>query len=105
MSERSLNFLIKLFLALTICSFTIITGDFIKDVTAMKYVKYIFMAGFRVTPLVIMLKIVSRIFLSGLKGRPVSFIEGMFPIYYLLLTKEARREWSDYIYEQKRKAN
>lgn len=103
MSEKSLNFLIKLFLAIAVVSFFIITGDYMQDESAMEYMKYIFMVSFAVTPLLLMLKIISRLFLSGFKGRPVSFIESMFTIYYFLLTKEARKEWADYIEEQKRK--
>ena len=103
MSESTLNFLIKFSLVITIGSFLTFTVDLIQDPVAIKYIKYIFMVGFGVTPLLLMLKIISRLFHSGFKGRPISFIEGMFTIYYFLLTREARKEWADYIDEQKRK--
>lgn len=65
---------------------------------------YIYMFVFGTTPLLLMMKVISRIFLTGLKDQPVSFLENLFTLYYFLLTKEARKEWADYIEEQKRKS-
>lgn len=104
MSEKNLNLLIKLSFLITIGSFLIFTMELIQDATTIKYINYVFMVGFGVTPLLLMLKAISRLFLSGFKGQSISFIESMFTIYYFLLTKEARKEWADYIDEQKRKS-
>lgn len=104
MSERSLNLLIKFSMLITIGSFFSFTLGFINDATAIKYIKYVFMVGFCVTPLLLILKIISRLFLSGVKGQSVLFIESIYSAYYFLLTKEARKEWADYISEQKEKA-
>ncbi|QKV58554.1 MAG: hypothetical protein HT580_16340 [Dechloromonas sp.] len=52
------------------------------------------------TPLLLICKLVSRIFLEGLKG-PISSMENYYLLYYLLLTKEARTEWVEYIEQRK----
>lgn len=104
MSEKTLNFLIKSFLMIAVGGFFVISGSQIANTAAMKYVKYIFMVAFGITPVLLIIKMISRLFLSGFKGRPISFIENMFTIYYLVLTKEARKEWADYIEEQKQKS-
>lgn len=103
MSENTLNLLIKLSLAITLGSFFTFAAGLIEDPVTIKYIKYIFMVGFGLTPLLLMLKIISYLFLSAIKGRPTSFVEGMFAAYYFFLTTEARKEWADYIDEQKRK--
>lgn len=51
----------------------------------------------------LIMKVVSSIFLIGLKEQPLSFIEQMFIFFYVLLTKEAREEWHNYINDQKNK--
>jgi hypothetical protein len=48
--------------------------------------KIIFMAAFGTAPVLLMLKAISRLFLSGFKGQSLSFIERMFSIYYVFLT-------------------
>ena len=104
MSEKTLNFLINLSLVITVGSFLTFTGNLIQDPVVIEYIKYVFMVGFGFTPLLLMLKIISRLFLSGFKGQSTSFIEGAFTFYRFLLTKEAKKEWADYIEEQKRKS-
>lgn len=99
MSEKTLNFLIKLFLLITTGGFLLIVSDH-----GELFVKYIFMIAFFITPLLLMLKIISRFFLTGFKGYPVWYIEKMFTLFYFLLTKEARDEWVDYIRKQKQKS-
>ena len=37
------------------------------------------------------------------KGQRLSFIENMYLLYYIFLTKEAREEWRSYTEEQKKK--
>lgn len=69
----------------------------------MRYVKILFMTAFGVLPVLLMLKVISRFFLQGFKGQRLSFIENMFMLYYIVLTKEARDEWQSYIEEQKNK--
>lgn len=104
MSEKTLNFLIKAFLLIAVGSLLVMSGETMVNSPVMKYVKYIFMIAFGLTPVLLIIKIISRIFLSGFKGRPISFIENMFTLYCFVLTKEARKEWADYIEDQKQKS-
>ena len=69
----------------------------------MRYMKILFMIAFGVLPMLVILKVISRLFLDGFKGQRLSFIEYMFMLYYIFLTKEAREEWRSYIEEQKKK--
>ena len=66
------------------------------------YLQTLLMVAFCMAPLLIMIKIISRLFLSGFKGKSVSFIETAFFFYYIFLTVEARAEWRCYIEEQKK---
>lgn len=102
MSEKFLNILILVFFLLTVGGYFVISGNLIVDKEVMKLFRYIYMIPFGITPLLLIIKIVSRIFLIGLKDRPVSSIENLYAIYYFLLTKEAKKEWVNYIKEQKR---
>lgn len=52
---------------------------------------------FGLAPLLLMMKIISRLFLSGVKGQPLPLVEQMLIFLYLFLTVEARQEWRDYI--------
>lgn len=65
--------------------------------------KIVFMAAYVAVPVLLMLKVISRFFLQGFKGQRLSFIQNMFMLYYIFLTKEARDEWRSYIEEQKNK--
>ena len=67
------------------------------------YVRYGYAVAFGAVPILLIMKMVSRIFLMELKGQPLSSIEQMFMIFYALLTKEAREEWRSYINDQKNK--
>lgn len=104
MSEKSLNYLILVFLLITIGGYFVINSNQISNETTRKWIVYIYMFVFGTTPLLLMMKVISRIFLTGLKDQRVSFLENLFTLYYFLLTKEARKEWADYIEEQKRKS-
>lgn len=104
MSEKTLNFLIKVLLLIGVGALLLLSGESILGPTVAKLSKYVFMIAFGLTPVFLLMKIISRLFLSGLKGRPVCFVENMFSVYYFVLTKEARKEWSDYIDEQKNKS-
>jgi hypothetical protein len=104
MAEKTLNSLIVTFLLITIGGFFIITKNLITNEVAMKYFGYIYTIPFSLTPLLLISKVVSSIFLIGLKDQPVSSLEKLYFFYYLLLTKEARKEWTGYIKEQKRKS-
>lgn len=104
MSEKSLNYLILIFFLITIGGAFVVSGNLIENEIAKKYIRYAYVIPFGITPLLLIAKIVSRLFLGALKGRPLSSIECWFAIYYLLLTKEARKEWIDYIEEEKRKS-
>ena len=102
MSEKTLNRLILLSALLTIAGFFIINGKLIGNEAAMKYFGYVYVLPFAMTPLLLICKLVSRIFLEALKGQPISSMENYYLLYYLLLTKEARTEWAAYIDENKR---
>lgn len=104
MSEKFLNFIIKLFLVVDVSGFFIINGNYIPSDVAMGYFKHVYLFVFIITPLLLMIKVVSRLFLSGFKGKSVSFIENMFVFCYFLLTKEAREEWSSYIKKKKQES-
>ena len=104
MSEKTLSSLIKLSLLLTVLSFSSFTWKPIDDIEVIEFSKYSFSFGIIATFLLIMIKLVSMLSLSGFKGQNISFIESMFSVYYIVLTKEARREWLDYIEEQKSKS-
>ncbi|MBS1140918.1 MAG: hypothetical protein H6R13_2371 [Proteobacteria bacterium] len=69
----------------------------------MQHMKIVFMAAYGAVPVLLMLKVISRLFLQGFKGQRLSFIENMFMLNYIFLTKEAREEWRSYIEEQKNK--
>lgn len=56
---------------------------------------------FGAVSILLMMKLISKIFPLGFKEKPLSLNETMFKICYVLLTKEAREEWHSYISEQK----
>jgi hypothetical protein len=102
MSENTLNRLILLSALLTIGGFFVISGNLIGNEAAMKYFRYLYVLPFSMTPLLLICKLVSRVFLEGLKGQPISSMEYYYVLFYLLLTKEARAEWVDFIEESKK---
>lgn len=104
MSEKSLNFLIFVCLLIIVIGYFVITRSLISNEVAMKYFGYIYAIPFGLAPLLLISKVVSSIFLVGLKDQPVSFLQKLYIFYYLLLTKEARKEWVNYIEEKKRKS-
>lgn len=101
MTERTLSNLIRASLFVAVVGFISIQTSWLDGVIPMRYTKIFFMAAFGVVPVLLMLKLISRLFLSGFRGQPLSFIENMFMLFYILLTKEAREEWQSYIDEQK----
>ncbi|MBS1190815.1 MAG: hypothetical protein H6R10_2607 [Rhodocyclaceae bacterium] len=103
MTERTLNNLIRASLLVAVISFVSIQTAWLDGVVQMRYMKILFMAALVAVPMLLMLKVISRIFLEGFKGQRLSFIENMFMLYYIFLTKEAREEWRSYIEEQKKK--
>lgn len=103
MSEKTLNLFIKIFFMVAVSCFFVMRGGLFSDPAILKFANYLFAIVFGITPVLLLIKIVSRLFLSGFKGRSIYFIENMFSIYYLMLTKEARKEWVDYIGKQKQR--
>lgn len=97
MSNKTLNILIQSFLALVVGGgiFLIYRHDL-----GLRY-GYVLMLVLVVTVILLMMKVISSVFLSGFKGQPVSFIENIYPLFWLLLTAESRQEWRDYIQSQK----
>jgi len=103
MTERTLNNLIRVSLVIALIGFTSIQTGWIDGFIPMRYMKILFMVAFGAVPTLLILKVISRFFLLGFKGQQLSFIENMFMLYYIFLTKEAREEWRTYIEEQKKK--
>ncbi len=105
MTERTLNNLIRVTLLIAVIGLFSIQTAWLDTVVPMRYMKILFMAAFGALPLLLILKMISRLFLDGFKGQRLSFIENTFMLYYIFLTKEAREEWRSYIEEQKKKEN
>ena len=63
--------------------------------------RYIFMASFGLFPLLLMIRVMSALALSGLSHLPVQTLASMYVFFYLVLTKEARLEWTEKISELK----
>lgn len=103
MTERTLNNLIRVSLLIAVIGFISIQTAWLDGFVPMRYMKILFMVAFGAVPALLMLKVISRFFLQGFKGQRLSFIENMFMLYYIFLTKEAREEWRSYIKEQKKK--
>lgn len=103
MTERTLNNLTRVTLLIAVMGFLSIQTAWFDAVIPMRYMKILFMVAFGALPLLLILKVVSRLFLEGFKGQRLSFIENMFTLYYMFLTKEAREQWRSHIEEQKRK--
>jgi len=103
MTERTLDNLIRVTLLTAVIGFLSMQTAWLNAVVPMRYMKILFMVAFGALPLLLILKLVSRLFLEGFKGQRLSFIENMYLLYYIFLTKEAREEWRSYIEEQKKK--
>ena len=104
MTERTLNNLIRASFLIAVIGFVSIQTAWLEGFIPMRFMEMLFMAAFGAVPTLLILKVISRFFLQGFKGQHLSFIENMFMLYYIFLTKEAREEWRSYIEEQKKKA-
>ncbi len=102
MTERTLNNLIRASFLIAVIGFISIQTAWLDGVFPMHYMKMIFMVAFGAAPALLLLKVISRFFLQGFKGQRLSFIENMFMLYYIFLTKEAREEWRSYMEELKK---
>lgn len=105
MTERTLSRLIlaafaafAVFVLSLSASRTAVLAGFVPDI----YLNWAIAIAFALAPLLLMVKIISRLFLSGVKGQPLPFVEQMFIVCYLFLTSEARNEWRDYIKSQEK---
>lgn len=103
MTERTLNDLIRATLLMLLIGFICIQTAWLDGVVPMRYMKVLFMVAFGAMPVLLILKVISGFFLQGFKGQRLSFIENMFMLFYIFLTKEAREEWRSYIEGQKKK--
>lgn len=103
MTERTLSNLIRVSLVIALIGFISIQTGWADGFVPMRYMKILFMVAFGAVPTLLILKVISRFFLQGFKGQQLSFIENMFMLYYIFLTKEAREEWRTYMEEQKKK--
>ena len=100
MTERTLSNLLRVFILIVIIGFVLMKIVF-PEVAMPGYIRYGYALAFGVVPILLMMKVVSSIFLIGLKGQPRASIEQMFIFFYVLLTKEAREEWRSYINDQR----
>lgn len=103
MTERTLSNLIRASLLMAVIGFISIQTAWLDSVVPTRFMKIVFMAAYGAVPVLLLLKVISRFFLQGFKGQRLSFIQNMFMLYYIFLTKEARDEWRSYIEEQKNK--
>lgn len=103
MTERTLSNLIRASLLMTVIGFIAIQTGWLDSIVPMRHIKIVFMVAFGTAPVLLMLKVISRVFLEGFKGQRLSFIENMFKLYYIFLTTEAREKWRRYIEEQRNK--
>lgn len=101
MTERTLSNLIRASLLLAVVGFVLIQTAWLDAVVPTRHLKIAFMVVYGTVPVLLMLKVISRLFLQGVKGQHLSFIENTFMFLYVFLTKEARAEWRSYINEQK----
>lgn len=102
MTERTLSGLLLATTLIVVIGFVLMKIVF-PDVAMPGYIRYGYAVAFSAAPILLMMKGVSRVFLMGLKGQPLSSIEQMFMVFFVLLTKEAREEWRSYITDQKNK--
>jgi len=93
MRDKTLTGLILFFALAGVIAFFVGHGDLGVGEDEKYIARYIFMVAFGVTPILLMMKLVSRFFLKGLDWMRLSTLEGVFMIYYFFLTKEAREEW------------
>lgn len=102
MTERTLSNLLRASTLIVIIGFFLMQIVF-PEVAMPGYIRYGYALAFGAAPILLIMKVVSRIFLIALKGQPLSFIEQTFVFLYVLLTKEAREEWRSYINGQRNK--
>jgi hypothetical protein len=102
MTERTLSILLisSTLIALLGC-FLMPAGPHFAEVP--RFIRIGYMVVFGAVPILLMMKLISKLFPLGFKGERLSLNEGMFTICYVFLTKEAREEWRRYISEQKNK--
>ena len=103
MSNKELSTLLKIAALATILCFSIFTFELTDSPKLIEMSSYAFMIGLAAMVLLFFRKLLSAIALGSLKGQPVTLLEGIFPIFYLMLSKEARQEWTEHIEQLKRK--
>ena len=99
-TERTLSSLLLATTLIVISGFVLMKIVF-PEVAMPGYIRYGYALAFGTAPILLIMKVVSRVFLIALKGQPLSSIEQTFLFLYVLLTKEAREEWRSYINEQR----
>ena len=102
MSNKELSTLLKIAALATIICFSIFTFELIESPQLIEIASYAFMIGLATMILLFFRKLLSSIALGSFKGQPVTMLEGIFPIFYLMLSKEARQEWTEHIEKLKR---
>ncbi|TVO58586.1 hypothetical protein [Denitromonas halophila] len=97
MTERTLSRLILAAVVIFVLSLSVSRTAMFASHASSVNLSWVIAITFALAPLLLMLKIISRLFLSGVKGQPLPLVEQMFIVCYLFLTMEARKEWRDYI--------
>lgn len=102
MTERTLSSLLRASILVVVLGFFLMKLAFTEAVIP-GYIRYGYAIAFGAAPILLMMKVLSRFFLLGIKDQSLSMVEQMFMVLYVFLTKEARDEWRSYINEQKNK--
>jgi len=102
MTERTLSGLLRASIFIVIVGFVLMQLVF-SGVVMPKYIRYAYAFVFGITPILLMMKVFSRMSLPALKDQPLSSLEQMFMVFYAFLTKEAREDWRSHIKQQKNK--
>lgn len=102
MTERTLNRLILAAFALLVVSHGATLSGVLSGVVPANFLGWVTAITFGLGPLFVMMKVISGIFLSGIKGQSLDLIEQMYIVCYLFFTAEARDEWRRYIDELSR---
>ncbi len=105
MKDKTQTFLLKATIIIGLMTYLVLYGEQIKQFIPEKILVIIFAFCIALAPILLILRIISKVFIAGFRGQPVEFIEKMYAIYYVFLTKEARIQWKEYIESEKRKEN
>lgn len=100
MTDRTLSLLLVSATLIVFLGFFLFpSGPQFAEVPKFIRVGYVFFFG--AAPLLLMMKLISKLFPSAFKQESLSLNEMMFGICYVFLSSEARSEWRGYINEKR----